>query len=90
MKDPLCLTDKQRFAMVAARNGDIREDVNTLGWRSYITFFAYDSDITSQVKALRKRQMLKYDRLGVGEHRVVVPTSLGMRALAAGAKESVA
>lgn len=53
------LTDKQIFALVCVRNGAVREGQKTLGRRIFTTFFAYDSDITGQIKALRRRKLIR-------------------------------
>jgi hypothetical protein len=75
------LTPMQVFALVCAEKQAIRENVKSFGWRTFITFLAFDSDITTQVKALRKRRLLQYRRMGVGKRSVVL-TEAGVAALA--------
>ena len=81
MVKPRKLTDKQVFALVCAEKQAIRENVKTIGWRTFVTFFAIDSDITSQVKSLRRRRLLRYRRLETGK-RTVALTESGTAALA--------
>ena len=69
--------------MVCVRNKAVKEGVKSLnGYRLFITFFAYDSDITTQIKALKQRGLIKYERLGVHyQDRCLVLTELGKQAI---------
>jgi hypothetical protein len=61
------LTDKQRFALRAVEKGIVRRVLRKFGWRTVANYYAWDSDITDQVRSLmRVHRLIRFTRDGNG------------------------
>ncbi len=59
------LTDKQIFALVCVQKGAVRFKEDKIGWRTFARWVAYDSDITGQIKSLRRRGLVRCPYPGI-------------------------
>ena len=55
------LTAKQIFALGAVRDNKLKKQHIKIGWQVFQTFSCEGVDITTQLKALRKRRLIKND-----------------------------
>lgn len=47
------LTSKQKFALRAVEKGAVVRKLDRIGWRTISRYYAWDSEITTQIKSLR-------------------------------------
>jgi hypothetical protein len=60
------LTDKQRFALRAVELGAVRAVAKRVGWKTVAEFWAWDSNVTVQIRSLvRTHRLCRYTRDGV-------------------------
>ena len=82
------LTRKQRFALEAVHDRVVREGIKRVLYVEFIVFSAHyknardrlcAEDITTQVKALRRRRLIRYEKVAFNpERRIVVCTEAGI------------